>query len=302
MLPDRRTQAARTPHLRKISREAAVSFVLRTFSRPAHPFLWHYHPEIEICYAQHGGGIRFVSDSIEPFHDGDIFLVGANVPHTLFSEPRARGRATWLVLQFLPECLGETFLNAPEARAIRAMLQRAQRGLLVKGATRRAVAALFEKLAREPETSPRRLLGFIHILVLLAESRDLKTLANTDGSTQLSAASNLTINRVLGNFGAHADEWPSQSQAAEMAGMTPPAFSRFFKRCMHKTYVRYVNELRIGCACRLLIENQTTITDAAFRSGFYNLSNFNEQFRAIKGLSPSQYVLRARVKEDLGVG
>lgn len=285
----------RTPHLRKISREATSSFVVREFVKPSHPFLWHYHPEIEICCAVRGGGIRFVGDSIEPFQEGDVFLAGANLPHTLFSDPRKNQRAKWIVLQFLPDCLGPGFLSAPEARSIRALLQRAARGLVAKGPTRKTILTQIEKLRREPETSPRRLLGFIQILVLLAESRELTPLSTSAGSASLSAASNVKINRVLASFGANPEDWPGQSAAAKLAHMTAPAFSRFFKRCMHKTYVRYVNELRIGTACRLLLEGDVSITEAAYRSGFNNLSNFNEQFREIKGLAPSEYRRKAPI-------
>jgi AraC-like DNA-binding protein len=52
-----------------------------------------------------------------------------------------------------------------------------------------------------------------------------------------------------------------------------------------------LNEIRIGHACKLLLEEENkNITDVAFLSGFNNMSNFNRQFKLIKGKSPTSYI------------
>ena len=80
------------------------------------------------------------------------------------------------------------------------------------------------------------------------------------------------------------------SEVAQLVGMNPSAFSRFFKRTHRKTFSRYLNEVRIGYACKLLLENENNITGTAYESGFNNISNFNRQFRAIKKMSPKDYI------------
>jgi AraC-like DNA-binding protein len=73
--------------------------------------------------------------------------------------------------------------------------------------------------------------------------------------------------------------------------MNKAAFCRYFKKITHKTNFQFLNEIRIGNACKLLIEEENkNITDVAFSSGFNNMPNFNRQFKLIKGKSPSSYL------------
>ena len=74
--------------------------------------------------------------------------------------------------------------------------------------------------------------------------------------------------------------------AAALAGMTPEAFCRYFKRVSGRTFV---NEVRVGRACRLLIESAMPITDIAYTVGFGSVANFNRQFRRMKGVTPRAY-------------
>jgi len=67
------------------------------------------------------------------------------------------------------------------------------------------------------------------------------------------------------------------------------AFSRFFRLHTGKTFPEFVNELRIGRACRLLAEGEMNVTEIAFACGFGNLSNFNRQFHRLRHTSPSAF-------------
>lgn len=80
------------------------------------------------------------------------------------------------------------------------------------------------------------------------------------------------------------------SDIAEHIGMNSAAFSRFFKKLHRKPFTKYLNEIRVGYACKLLLEEQESITSIAYLSGFNNISNFNRQFKLIKGKSPSSYL------------
>jgi len=74
-----------------------------------------------------------------------------------------------------------------------------------------------------------------------------------------------------------------------MVNMTPPSFCRYFKSRTTKVFSAFVNEVRIGNACRMLIEKKYTVSQVCFKSGFNYLSNFNRQFKKIKGLTPSKF-------------
>ena len=78
-------------------------------------------------------------------------------------------------------------------------------------------------------------------------------------------------------------------QAAQLISMTVPAFCRYFKKLSNKTFIQFTNEFRIAHACRLLTDEDQSIAEVSFDSGFNNLSHFNKQFKKITGLSPRDY-------------
>ena len=82
----------------------------------------------------------------------------------------------------------------------------------------------------------------------------------------------------------------SLKNVAEVANMNKSAFSRLFKKVNNKPYSKYLNEIRIGYACKLLIENKYNITFICYESGFNNISNFNRQFKNITSMTPSEYI------------
>src|SRR3954467_9845438 len=115
---------------------AGQSFVVRERVDPVLDFRWHFHPEFELTYIVQSSGQRFVGDSIERYRDGDVVLLGANLPHTWMSETdsvRRRHRA--LYAQFLGDFGGEQFLSKPELAGISRVLDRASQGLRFGGKT-----------------------------------------------------------------------------------------------------------------------------------------------------------------------
>ena len=88
----------------------------------------------------------------------------------------------------------------------------------------------------------------------------------------------------------HFPEELSLETVADLAGMTAPAFCRYFKARANKTFSEFVSEVRIGHACKLLMNTPLSITQVSYESGFRTLSNFNRQFKDITGLTPSGYV------------
>jgi AraC-like DNA-binding protein len=289
----------RPPQRRRLHRELVTadgggSFFARGSSIPRFPFRWHFHPEVELTLITAGRGLRFVGDSVEEFGEGDLCLLGAGCPHTWYSDPRLPGPVRSLVVQFDPGLFGPALLAAPELHGVGALLERARRGLCVGGATRGRVAGLVEELCRAPAGSSARLLGLLAALAALAEGGECRELAS--GVRPLDAQAQ----RRLGDLFAHLHERHGevgQRAAAQRLGMGPAAFSRFFRRAVGKTFVAYRNDLRIGIACRALLEDDQPITAVALHAGFANLANFNRRFRASKGMTPRDFRRLARMPE-----
>jgi AraC-like DNA-binding protein len=94
---------------------------------------------------------------------------------------------------------------------------------------------------------------------------------------------------VFAYLSQKAGEAVSQADAARLAGLSPAAFSRFFRRASGKTFQAYVTDMRLSEVCRQLLESKRTISEIAFGAGFGNLSNFNRAFRIARGIAPGEF-------------
>jgi len=251
----------------------------------------HRHGHAELTWIERGQGLRWVGDSVEPFFDGDLVLVGSETPHLWASrgaQPHPGCAAT--VLQFPPDWLQRSGL--PELRAVAPLLAQAGPGVELQGATRIAVQDL---LARLPGSSAqRRVAIFIEVLgCLLAGADDLRTLSAplqpARGAAPRGGASPQRVDRVLNWIEAHLADELSVDDAAAVAHVSPAAFGRFFQREVGKTFTAYVNDARCGWAALRLIQGPEPIAQIAQACGFPTLSNFGEQFRRRHGMAPRDF-------------
>lgn len=288
MLPQR----PRRIQFENVPSDAASSFTCREFKWPRFPFNWHYHPEIELTLIIKGRGLRFVGDSVEEFADGDFCLLGGGLPHCWASHPNSHGGVHSIVVQFLPDTWGAPFWALPEMRKLRLLLDQARRGLVIRGPVRKQLAGTMLEMTRRHSVL-QRWTSLLGILAELTEKKGFLPLASADYEQPSVEQTDRKLGRVLGFIHAQLENELTQQRVAESVRMSPQAFSRFFKRAVGKPYIVYVNELKIHKACRILIETDATITEAAFQAGFGNLSHFNEQFRRLKNMTPGSYRRRA---------
>ncbi|WP_420398668.1 AraC family transcriptional regulator [Flagellimonas sp.] len=253
--------------------------------------LWHFHPELELVYILKSEGTRFIGDSIERFREEEVVLIGANLPHMWLNDEQYFGESSDLIAEgysvhFRRDFLGNEFLNAPELKAINNLVDTAQQGIKFVDldiSIKNEIGLLLDKDPFE------RMISFINILnglakhenkILLASKGYLNTLKGLKGQGM-----DKTYEFIFKNF----NKSITLNEVAEVASMNPSAFSRFFKKVNRKTFKEYLNELRVGYACKLISEDKYNITRICFESGYNNISNFNRQFKRITGMSPSQY-------------
>lgn len=268
-------------------------FSIRCFNRAEvdKPANWHYHPEIELTFVERGSGTRFVGDHIANYHDGDLVLLGSNLPHHWASD-EFRGqkydRHPAIVVQFLPDLFGEHFLSMPELFCIVDLVDRARRGLLFSGSTQQMVSA--EMVAMLHQAPFDRLMSLLRCLQLLGTSSEAAPLATENFSPSFRHKTRTRLHDVCQFIHENLTNAAlTQLQIAEFAGMTPAAFSRFFRSATQRTVTEYVNELRIGLASRMLAETDQSILEICMQTGFDSPSNFNRRFRQFKAMSPRQY-------------
>ncbi|MDX1565768.1 MAG: AraC family transcriptional regulator [Phycisphaeraceae bacterium] len=275
----------------KVDPDHAASFRCFLRSVTHFDFQWHDHSACELTLILSGCGQRYVADSLERYGPGDLVLLGPNVPHTWASDPRPPTEHQAVVIQFETHFLGRSFWLAPEWQPVRRMIDRAARGLVFEKAEQ--VAASIEAL---PEAEPAaRLLGLLEALLALTECSE-RPLASTRSRGQLSESVAHRLDKVCGYLSTHFSEPIRQKQVAELAGMHPAAFSRFFKRATGRTMSQHVTALRLDHAARLLVETDLSVLEVAAESGFENLSYFHRLFRQAHGRSPRRYRLQAAAR------
>lgn len=288
------------PSFEKLVPESGQSF--RCFERSAlqSPVKWHRHPEIELTYIVEGSGSRVVGDHIGSYSDHDLVLSGSQLPHTWDSDefrgqPYDRHEA--FVIQFHPTFLGESFFETAEMQRIAAMLKRASRGLWFPPEIAQTVGR--EIVALVAARGAARLIGLLSILDSLCDCAAAVPLASEHyGSRLVDENSNVKetkIQTVCDHIATHLpDPDLTHRRLASMVQMNPSAFSRFFKKSTGRTVSAYINELRVGLACRLLCDTDEAILTICHQSGFANLSNFNRRFRLLREMTPREYRLRFR--------
>jgi len=283
----------------KLNRDSEFGISFLEVDVPCLDVPWHYHPETEIIYIEKSTGSRFVGDHSEPFEEGDIGMIGANLPHVWKSDsiyqkniPGLRARV--LVVHFRDEIFNGPLSVLPEMRDITQLIHESQFGIKFTGPSGAKIALLMKDIIHA--TGIDKLTKLVGLLDFMAKVPNKQLLAST-GYTKIRKSADFDrfdkVHRYMIDSFQHNI---SLEKVASIAGMTPTSFCRYFKRHTKKSFHRVLNEIRIGHACKLLIENKLNIAGICYESGFNNVSNFNEQFKKIKGIPPSQFV-KNRQKE-----
>jgi AraC-like DNA-binding protein len=276
----------------KLSKEAEYCINYLEADCPYLEVPWHFHPEAEIIYIEKGSGTRFVGDHSESFTEGDIGLVGPNLPHVWRSDPIYRENIPGLaahvqVVHFNEEIFKGPLSVLPEMQGINQLLFEAQYGIKFFGSARAKIEIQMKELIRT--SGIEKLLKLIMILDFMSKTDEKQMLAST-GYSKIRKSTDFdrfdkAHRYMIDNFQKNIN----LESVSDLIGMTPTSFCRYFKKHTSKSFHTVLNEIRIGHACKLLIENKINISEICYESGFSNISNFNEQFKKIKGTSPSLY-------------
>jgi AraC-like DNA-binding protein len=256
------------------------------------PFEWHYHPEFELTMTLNSVGQRYIGDHIGSYENGDVILLGPNLPHTWCSQEKIEADRPHeaIVLWFSRDLAHHLIDRWPEFGAIRRLLEdEAARGVCFSKKTRREVEGKI--LAMLDQNPAERLLGLLSTLNLLANDRERVTLSAASlGNTALDGArDHATIDRVLSYLHAHYREELSVADLASRAHVSASSFHRLFKRHVRMPLSAYLAQLRIGKACSLLMNTEVPISIVASEAGYYNYANFVRQFEKLKGMTPRQF-------------
>lgn len=275
------------------------SFLLQEDHAPHFYDILHYHPEYQITAIYKSEGTLFAGDRIDRFQPGDVFLFNPNLPHVfrndqIYYNIKEEEAAHGISAYFNADSFGKHFLDLPEMHDINQLISKSDGGIRFKGANLEQIQTAMLQL--KTQRGLDRLMAFFGLLRELSLSYEHHRISGINYKNPIREIDNqrinLTFEYVMKNF----HDTISLDQVSTIVNMSPASFSRFFKQRTRKTFSRFVNEVRIGNACQLLQKGNSTIFEAAYLSGYNNLSNFNRQFKSIVSYSPREYIRKMNLQ------
>ena len=249
------------------------------------PWNYHYHPEFELVLVFAGTGRRHVGNHLSYYDDGDLVLIGSNLPHAGFGYD-ALGEHEEIVVQFKDDFLGESFFDKPEMINIKKLFERSQQGIQFYGQTYKDVSEALKKLIGLSQFE--RLMGLLNIFQILAGSQEYNLLNSIDTRYDFNQKDQMRLKRVYEYVEKTYQHPINIREAADIANLTVPSFCNYFKKVVNQTFTDFMNEYRINKACQLLM-TEKSIADVCFECGFTNNSYFSKVFKEIKGKSPLEF-------------
>ncbi len=244
------------------------------------------HDEYEVTFLVGCSGKRFMGNRIENFSNGDFFIIGPRVPHSIQLDEGQSGYG--ITIHFLDSAFGSGFFELPENNKICELLQDAKLGVTF---AQRDVAHQQKKVKKMMQLQPfERMLLLFKLLNELSQITDRHLLSSRGFTPVLNRKEYELVNKtyayIINRF---EDQTISLDKISAYLSMSPATFCRYFKKHFHKTFSSFLNEVRVGHACKLLQETNKNISEIAFCSGYNQLSNFNRQFKRNIGYSPKEY-------------
>ncbi|HZH95634.1 MAG TPA: AraC family transcriptional regulator [Flavisolibacter sp.] len=252
---------------------------------------YHFHAELEISLVLKSRGTAFIGDYAGAFEPGDLFIIGANVPHcwrnALALMKDETHQAEMLTFYFSWNFLGSEFYQLPECRHMLHFLEKVKSGIKIPAPHTGEIRS--QLLLLRHMKGLARLTSFISVLDALSAVKEYQLLATDKFISTYANGRSSRINNVYCYLLNHFASDISLKKGAAIAHMSETAFSRYFKSKTGTTFTQLLNEIRIRHACQLLVTNDESLTKVAYDCGYNNLSNFTIQFRRIVKQAPNEY-------------
>lgn len=281
------------PFYQKLVTPPSQSVIIFDEEKPHFTVPWHFHPEIEILYVFRSSGTSYIGDCIESFSNGDITIIGENVPHWWKSDIKymdgtIRDGVKALIIQFDKTIFGHNFLNIPEMSSIKELFEKSKRGIRFSGNSRELLGRQMMKIFKVRGIN--RITELIRLLDQMSHSNEYKFQASLGYSKILNSYDFYRFNKIHEFLLTNFTKPVSLDEISRIVNMSPTALCRYFKIHTGKTLFAFLNEIRIGHACKLMIDENASISNSSYASGFNNLSHFNYQFKKNMKMTPTEYL------------
>ena len=269
-------------HIPKSSESSVI------FQKDIQPRLYdnlHNHDETQLTLIINKGGTVFIGGYMEEDHDGDVYIIKGGIPHVFRSEDQSIEDARAISI-FFDHTQIAALSGFKEFAPISQFLELCGNGARITGATQSKVAEFIK--AMESDGDFQRMIKLMVMLRMIYETGDFESF-DEKIPKRLQRFEGDRMNRVLDFTFEHYGENVTIDQVADIASMTNQAFCRYFKKHTRKSYINFLNEVRINVAKRIIRERNLSIAEVSVAVGFNNLSNFNRFFKKITGKTPSTY-------------
>jgi AraC-like DNA-binding protein len=239
-------------------------------------------------------GTSYVGDGIHRFTEGEISIIGENVPHWWKSDRKyfdleVSTGIKALIIQFNREIFEDNFINMPEMNSIKEFLKRTQRGIQFSGKSSKMLGNQVLKIFGL--SGIHRITELILLLDMMANAKEYKYHSSIGYSKIINTYDFYRFNKIHEHIICNFTKQVKLEDVASKVNICPTAFCRYFKKHTGKTFFSFLNEIRIGHACKLIVEDNLPVSRASLESGFNNLSHFNSQFKRVMSLTPTEYLL-----------
>lgn len=259
------------------------------------PFLdnpLHFHDAYEIVLIRKSEGKRVVGDHVEFFSHNDLIFMGPKLSHAWFNEGYYRnsvnsGSVKATVIYFHPDWLSQSLLESSDFIKLKDLLFRMNRGVKVLGYTKNILIRKINKIKNGGGL--RSIIQLLDILETLCSSSEYECLASIGYANSFRQKDAGKIDRIYQYVMESFDKPIELKQVAAVAHMTPTSFCKYFKLRTQKTFSHFLNEIRISHACKLLYNENLSVSEIYLQCGFNNFSNFNRTFRELKKMSPTAF-------------
>lgn len=285
------------PIIEKVIVPEEYSFSTESIELPYFKSKWHFHEKVEIIYIYDSAGMGFIGDGSTMYSKSVVSIIGSSVPHVWLNrkeyyKPDSGLVAKGIVIKFKEDFLGETFLKLNGLQLINDLIyNRSKRGILYKNRAKGKIAKLIKEIVNKTSDFERILL-LLRVLQEMAITTDFHYVSSMCYSNMTKSFDHERLDKVFKYVMEHYNEKIELNEIAQIANLSPSAFCKFFKSRTLKTFTKFLNEVRIGHACKLLMDENVKVNEACYMSGFQYLSNFYKQFEAIHHMTPLEFKKR----------
>ena len=260
---------------------------------------WHFHQEYELVLITKSFGTTLIGDHVSSYRENNLYLTGPNLPHTFICDKNYTiSNPECYVLHFKTELFGKTFMDQPEFELLNKLLQKSESGISFNRETGIAIRPLFKRLLNTKGID--RIILILKILDFCSRQKNYALLSSEGFASGYVQPNDEKLQIIIKFIENNYQNKIQLNEAASMANMQINAFCRYFKRKTNLSLFDFINKVRVGNACRLLLKKDLSIQEICYQTGYNSSSNFIKQFRIRTGMNPKEYrnFFQKRLKQE----